>query len=237
MKYKNNSIATFTEDFRERLAQTPLSKYTLSLELDSTLSRKCPDRLVHLTPYAIHRNSAPIALDLCNPEHSSKALTGFITAFQRTVIDALFAKVKTTQNEDVSYIGDNVVTVDATSGLVGDKLEEVHRNFELLNLPSNFAIGMTCYELRDLWELRDLHRSPLRFSYEDGKAKNFRGAEFIELPIDFIQSQNGVRRCFAIAKEAIEVHWIVEEEQKQPILRIGAVRIDGNHIQEIKTTL
>ncbi|MCA9801662.1 MAG: hypothetical protein KC777_06730 [Cyanobacteria bacterium HKST-UBA02] len=153
------------------------------------------------------------------------------------IYSALFADVEVKSKRTTST-SDGVLLVDATTGLVEEKLQEVLKNFDEHSgiVANDVCIGLSLDELEDLKHAEALSTTTKDFVFKNGVLKYYHGATIINLPRKVFRENGGTRHCFALAKYGIQVNWYLEESDNEVICHIGAVRLDGSCVQELNTT-
>lgn len=182
--------------------------------------------------------------------------------FDRIVVEAALATVYTGKDMTtaVTASADGVQVVDATSGLVYEKLLEIGENF------MDYEIGTEMQESISLLHAGEEHTDLMQeteltsgdftrqFAIEKGKIINAAGLDLIGFggkvsnPILSVSAGN-VRSCIALAEGGIQVGLAKDAEvyvdiradlnrakQVQAVLMLGAVRKEGARVQEVQTT-
>lgn len=181
--------------------------------------------------------------------------------FDSVVLDAMFASVLTGRDftNTVTAATDGVLTVDMTAGVTLAKLLVTRQNFRDqevgTDIPTPYIIGVSGDEETQLLQILQLTSRDYStaFALERGQITNvlnmqlvFFGANStkVQLPVTA-----GVRRCFALVQGGVcvgsarNIQITVKDrpdltnvKQIQVTMVMGAVRTEGNRVQQINTT-
>lgn len=201
---------------------------------------------------------------LLNPEngYAQAMIRAMDRQFDRVVIQAMFADVLTGQQfgSTLTYASDSGYTaIDATAGLVYEKLLEIAQNFtdnEVGNdVPEKFVLGIAGKEHTSLMgevELisGDFTKQIVVDAGEMTKAAGFHIVKYgASVNNPMLSVSGGERTCFAMSTRAMMVGMskefsieiidrpdLYETTQVQIIGELGAVRTEGKLIQKIRTT-
>ena len=182
--------------------------------------------------------SFQIQKEYCNSEDNlAKFGSEFANLVNETIYRALLADVEA-NSKNLSSTSDGVLSVNATSGFVEEKLDELLQNFEHYSgiVASDICIGVSFDELEELKQNEKLSVNSNRYVFEDGLLKYYFGAEFINISKKLFRCDHGMRTCFALGKGGVQVNWYLEETKDSIICYIGAVRTDGSRVQKLYTT-
>ncbi len=200
---------------------------------------------------------------ILNPdgEYAKACAMAMERRFDRTVVEVLFATVKTGEDfeTDVTFANDGGRTVDATAGWTYEKLLEIGKNFvddEVGNdMPVNIILGMTGEEEEALMKESELISGDFtrQFAVEKGQLTFATGKMVIKFggavqnPI--LAVSGGTRDNFAMAERGVCVGLsqdikikveertdLIETRQVQIIGEWGAVRTQGQRVQKVQTT-
>lgn len=186
--------------------------------------------------------------------------------FDRVVVEAMFASVYTGRDfgTTVAFTTDNPMTaIDATAGLTYAKLLEVKQNFinyEVGNeAPTKFVLGITGDEHAKLMADATLSSGDYSRAYVVDKGEITRAAGFdIILFGDSVANpiitRTTEKECFALACGPVQYGMcvgmsldlqvnmdkrsdLIETNQVQAIIELGAVRTEGALVQKVRTAL
>lgn len=185
--------------------------------------------------------------------------------FDRVVVDAMFADVKTGEDfeDTVTAAQDGVVTVDATSGLTYEKLMEIQENFidnEVgLDTDTSLVMGITGNEHTDLMSEQELTSGDYSREYvvDKGTIQRAMGINLVKFAAagaggadPILPVASGTRTTFCMAQGAIVVavsnQWDIKVEDRPDLYgtkqvkitgTLGAVRTEGKLIQKVTTTV
>lgn len=208
-----------------------------------------------------------VVKNLTDPKgrYAKQLMQSMQRALDRVYYNALFATVYTGKDGDtaVTAASDGVLTVDATSGLVYEKLLEIQQNFidgdvtneNTVSDASSLVMGITGDEHTDLMSEVELTSGDYtrNFVVNQGKIQNAMGINLVHFAanqrIPVMTVSGGVRSCFVAAKNAIAIYmWDNIELEVQPrndlhdtyqiVVRmgLGAVRTEGKLLQKVTTT-
>lgn len=191
-------------------------------------------------------------------EYAKAIAAEMLRQTDRVIYDAAFADVRTGLdfNTIITAAQDGVTTVDATGGLIYEKLLEINQNWidndVMANKPYLTITGDEYSSLMGEVELTsgDFSR---QFAIEKGQITSALGmdlialADSVENPI--IPTVGGERNLIAATERAIclgiskemgikitERDDYVETNQVQVVMEIGAVRTEGALIQKVRVT-
>lgn len=185
--------------------------------------------------------------------------------FDRTVIDAMFATVYTGRDfgTAVTFASEGLTAIDATAGLTYAKLLEIKQNFidnEVGNeSPTNFLLGITGDEHTKLMTEAQLISGDYTRSFVVEKGEITRAAGFnivlfgASVSNPLIPVSGGEKVCFALATGPVQYGMcvgmsldltvnmdkrsdLIETNQVQAIIELGAVRTEGVLVQKVRTT-
>lgn len=185
--------------------------------------------------------------------------------FDRVVIEAMFATVYTGRDFStaVTFATEGLTPIDATAGLTYAKLLEIKQNFidnEVGNeSPTNFVIGITGDEHTKLMTEAQLISDDYSkaFVVDKGEIQRAAGFDLIKFGASvanpIIPVSGGEKVCFAMAVGPVQYAMcvgmsldltvnmdkradLVETNQVQAIIELGAVRTEGVLIQKVRTT-
>lgn len=205
-----------------------------------------------------------LGMEIDQQTHYAKAtVAGMQRTVDKVIYEAAFATVYTGANFEtsVTYLNDGVQQVDATSGLTYEKLLEIKKNFVDRDVDvdmNEFCIAYTGDEDEALMKETELTSGDFSRQYVIDKGflaralifdlKTFAGDPGVDDPIIQLNS-SGERRCLAFVKGGIalginrEMEVLFEKRtdlngtwQLVSNMFIGAVRRQGNVVQEILTT-
>lgn len=201
---------------------------------------------------------------LTNPQ--GRYVTAVVAAmervFDRLVIEAMFADVKTGRNfsDTVTFAADGGQTVNATGGVTYAKVLEVGQNFidnEVGNeSPIDVVMGISGKEHTALMNITELTSGDYSraMPVDGGEIQRAGGMTLIKfggnVTRPMLPVSAGTRTSFAMAKGGVVVGlsqaWKIaiqdrsaeyyETDQVQIIGELGAVRTDGKLIQKFTTT-
>jgi hypothetical protein len=197
-----------------------------------------------------------------NAEYAKAVMSAMERRFDRVVVEAMFADVKTGREFEntVTYLTDSGYTaIDATAGMTYEKLLDTMQAFidnEVGNdLPETFVLGISGKEHNALMRETELTSGDFtrQLVVDKGEIVKAAGFEVVRyggsVANPMLAVAGGERSCFAmstrgmcvgISKEfSIKVEErsdLIETTQVQIIGEIGAVRTEGKLIQRIRTT-
>ena len=174
---------------------------------------------------------------------------------------AALASVYTGKDMDTltTFANDGGLTVDATAGLVKEKLDEINRNFidNDVNIEESVNVGLTVTGKEHESLLNEVEFINIDYTsqrpVDSGKIKRANGLELVlyganaEVPI--LDVTSGVRSCIALAQGAVALGvWMdidLEIKDIPDLLKVkrittsmymGATRTDGKKVQKVTTT-
>lgn len=197
-----------------------------------------------------------------NSEYAKAVMQAMERRFDRVVIEAMFADVRTGREfeDTLTYANDSGYTaINATAGLTYDKLLEIGQNFtdnEVGNdLPETFVLGLSGKEHTSLMQETELISGDFTKSLvvDGGEIQKAAGFHIVKYGASvnnpMLPVASAERSCFAMSTRAMcvgiskeftikiqERSDYVETTQVQIIGQIGAVRTEGKLIQRIRTT-
>jgi hypothetical protein len=153
--------------------------------------------------------------------------------------EAALANVVQQDGKSMTLQLDGVKTVDATGGLIVDTLEELVASFDYLD---DLVFVVSKEELERLSWLSKIHKGDPRFCFRDGILTHFFGMEIIPVytykqePI--LTVKHGIRSCFVMQKGALEIrtNWKLDDDDKNLVAQVEAVRVDGEKVIRVWTT-
>lgn len=198
---------------------------------------------------------------LMNPdsEYASACVAAMQRQYDRVVYQAAFADVYTGRDFEttVTAATDGVITVDATAGLTYEKVLEILQNFADVDVDEGEKKFMTITgdehtSLMGEVELTSNDYSRM-FDMEGGKIKSALGLDLImfgaSVPSPIIPVVSSQRQllaatsrgiCVGISKEmSVKIQErtdLVETDQVQILLEMGAVRTEGVLVQKVTVT-
>lgn len=202
---------------------------------------------------------------LLNPdgEYAQAVLRAMERRFDRVVIEAMFADVKTGREfeTNLTYANDSGYTaIDGTGGLTYEDLLALSQNFidnEVGNdMPEKFVLGLSGKEHKELMQETELTSGDFsrQFVVDKGEIQQAAGFEIVRYGASvnnpMLAEAAGERTCFAMSTRAMLVGIskefqisikdrpdYVETKQVQIVGQIGAVRTEGKLIQKLRTTV
>lgn len=193
--------------------------------------------------------------------YAKAIVAGMERRFDRLVVEAAFADVWTGRDFETQVTAeeDGVKTVDATGGLIYEKLLEIQQNWidsdVGTDIPVKKVLGITGEEHTALMNETKLISGDYSRQYvvDKGELQSAVGLDIVKFaadarnPVIKVGTDN-VRHCFATTTEGIVVGVSVinlnikerddyyETTQVQAILEMGAVRTEGVQVQRVTTT-
>lgn len=194
-------------------------------------------------------------------EYAKAVAAGMMRKFDKVVYDAAFADVLTGRDfgTTVTAASDGVSTVDATAGLTYEKLLEIKQNFMDndvgLDVGEDIFLSITGDEHTALMGEIELVSGDYtsEFAVENGQITRALGMHLIpfaanaNVPVIGVSGANrelvaasnrGI--CVGVSKEMQvniqERNDLIETDQVQVIMEIGAVRTEGVLVQKVQTT-
>lgn len=181
--------------------------------------------------------------------------------FDRVGVEALFADVATGREFDtaVSFASDGGLTVNATAGLVYEKLLEIRKNWRNndigTDIPEALLLLITGTEEEQLMKETELTSGDFskQFVVDQGEMTKAVGLNLIvfgaDVPNPILAVSGGTRNCAAITGRGLcyglsksmsitvkDRGDYVETKQVQIIGELGAVRTEGLLVQKVQTT-
>lgn len=194
-------------------------------------------------------------------EYAKAVAAAMMRQFDRVVIDAAFADVKTGRDFEntVTFASDGGLTVDATAGLTYEKILEINQNF------MDNEVGIDMDEALWLTITGDQHTNLMGeteltsgdftrlFEFEGNGISVANGLKLIKFGAGvanpLFPSVSGERNliaasnrafCVGVSKEmSIKVQErndLIETTQVQAVMEIGAVRTEGELVQKVRVT-
>lgn len=189
-------------------------------------------RVIPQQRFALMQDGQPVSLDLGDSRIFAKFVDQMAQRFDHIVARALFAAVADSVGNEISAYEDGVRRVWAGNGLTKDTFVEV---FDNCTDPDRTIIVLSDSAHRSLILEKQLAGGAPSIHVEEGTVTHVLGMK-VAVRNNLVYCEGGIQCCFALGQQAVCAAVSIDLEGSVPVCVLGAVRTQGEFIQQIITT-